>query len=129
MYDYYEVVKEDIREYIEDNIDFEEYESLEELEEYLNDVLWVTDSVTGNASGSYTISTYKAMQNLIDNLDLLGEAFECFCCDVSDVSKTLGQGAEVCDVTIRCYLLNECVQSVLEEMGEEFDNAHNMKEV
>ena len=129
MYDYYEVVKEDIREYIEDNIDFEEYESLEELEEYLNDVLWVTDSVTGNASGSYTISTYKAMQNLIDNLDLLGEAFECFGCDVSDVSKTLGQGAEACDVTIRCYLLNECIQSVLEEMGEEFDNAHNMKEV
>lgn len=117
MYDYYEVVKEDIREYIEDNIDFEEYESLEELEEYLSDVLWMTDSVTGNASGSYTFSTYKAMQNLIDNLDLLGEAFECFSCDVSDVSKTLGQGAEACDVTIRCYLLNECIQSVLEEMG------------
>ena len=129
MYDYYEVVKEDIREYIEDNIDFEEYESLEELEEYLNDVLWVTDSVTGNASGSYTFSTYKAMENLVYNLDLLGEAFECFSCEVSDVSKTLGQGAEACDVTIRCYLLSECIQSVLEEMGEEFDNAHNMKEV
>lgn len=30
MYDYYEVVKEDIREYIEDDIDFEEYESSED---------------------------------------------------------------------------------------------------
>lgn len=119
MYDYYEIVKEDIREYIEDTIDFTEYESLEELGEYLNDVLWVTDSVTGNASGSYTFSTYKAMQNLIDNLDLLGEAFECFGCEVSDVSKILGQGAEACDVTIRCYLLSECIQSVLEEMGGE----------
>lgn len=118
MYDYYEVVKEDIREYIADNIDFTEYDSLEELEEYLNDVLWVTDSVTGNASGSYTFNTYKAMENLIYNLDLLGEAFECFGGDVSDVSKILGQGAEACDVTIRCYLLSECIQSVLEEMGK-----------
>lgn len=129
MYDYYEVVKEDIREYIEDTIDFEEYESLEELEEYLNDVLWVTDSVTGNASGSYTFSTYKAMENLVYNLDLLGEAFECFGYDSSSIREMLGKGVEACDVTIRCYLLNECIQSVLEEMGEEFDNAHNMKEV
>ena len=129
MYDYYEVVKEDIREYIEDIIDFEEYESLEELEEYLNDVLWVTDSVTGNASGSYTFSTYKAMENLVYNLDLLGEAFECFGYDSSSIREMLGQGVEACDVTIRCYLLNECIQSVLEEMEEEFNNAHNMKEV
>jgi len=89
----------------------------------------VTDSVTGNASGSYTFSTYKAMENLVYNLDLLGEAFECFGYDSSSIREMLGQGVEACDVTIRCYLLNECIQSVLEEMEEEFNNAHNMKEV
>ena len=89
----------------------------------------MTDSVTGNARGSYTFSTYKAMENLVYNLDLLGEAFECFGYDSSSIREILGQGVEACDVTIRCYLLNECIQSVLEEMGEEFNNAHNMKEV
>ena len=54
MYDYRKAVKEDVLQYIKDEINLEEFDSLEELEEKLNDELWTEDSVTGNASGSYT---------------------------------------------------------------------------
>lgn len=49
MYDYKEAVKEDVIQYIRDEIDFSEFDTLEELEQYLNDELWTDDSVTGNA--------------------------------------------------------------------------------
>lgn len=56
MYNYLEAVKEDVKEYIEENIDLSEFGDIEELKEKLNEDLWINDSVTGNASGSqYTI--------------------------------------------------------------------------
>ncbi|MDD3193614.1 MAG: hypothetical protein PHE47_07175 [Oscillospiraceae bacterium] len=64
MYDYREAVKEDILQYINDEISFEDFDTLEELEEKLNEELWTADSVTGNASGSYTFSTYEAEENI-----------------------------------------------------------------
>ena len=61
-------------EYINNEINFEDFDTLEELEEHLNEVLFTEDSVTGNASGSYTFNTYEAEENICHNLDLLGEA-------------------------------------------------------
>lgn len=52
-YNYLEAVKEDVREYINNEIKLLDFSSLEELEEKLNDDLWINDNVTGNASGSY----------------------------------------------------------------------------
>lgn len=40
MYDYYETVKEDIYEYIKENIREGEFLDRESLSEYLNDTLW-----------------------------------------------------------------------------------------
>lgn len=77
-YDYREAVKNDVLEYITNEIDFLDYESIEDLEEFLNDELWTEDSVTGNASGSYTFNTWEAEENICHNLDLLGEALEEF---------------------------------------------------
>ena len=54
-YNYLEAVKDDVREYIEDEIDFTDYGTIEDLEQFLNDELFINDSVTGNASGSYTL--------------------------------------------------------------------------
>lgn len=71
-YDYREAVKSDILEYIKYEIDFEDFEDLDELSEQLNEDLWTVDSVTGNASGSYTFNTYQAEENICHNLDLLG---------------------------------------------------------
>lgn len=52
-YNYLEAVKEDVKNYIDNEINFTDFDSLEELKEKLNDELWIEDSVTGNASGSY----------------------------------------------------------------------------
>ena len=112
-YNYLEAIKEDVREYIENEINLQDCEEREELEELLNDELWTVDSVTGNASGSYTFSTWQAEENLSHNLDLLGEALEEFGCDASYLVEN---GAEACDVTIRCYLLGQAIAEVLDEI-------------
>lgn len=123
-YDYKEAVKDDVLEYINNEINFEDFDTLEELEEHLNEVLFVEDSVTGNASGSYTFSSYEAEKNICHNLDLLGEALEMFGggCDI------LKAGAEAADVTIRCYLLSECIAAALEEIEDDFNEAHEEEE-
>lgn len=123
-YDYREAVKDDVLEYINNEINFEDFDTLEELEEHLNDELWTVDSVTGNASGSYTFSTYEAEENLAHNWDLLAEALEEFGNEENPISK----GAEWCDVTIRCYLLCECIAAALEEIEDDFNEAHEDEE-
>jgi hypothetical protein len=119
-YNYYEAVKEDVLQYIRDEINFEDFDSLEELEEHLNDTLWTVDSVTGNGSGSYTFNSYQAEENICHNFDLLAEALEEFGggCDI------LKDGAEAADVTIRCYLLGQCIAEALEEIEDDFEEAH-----
>lgn len=115
-YDYYEAIKNDIKEYIKDhNIDVtsEDFDRND-----LYERLWISDSVTGNASGSYTFSTWKAEENLCHNWDLLEEALEDF--GQTDVN-ILEKGAEWCDVTIRCYLLGQCLDEVIDEIKEEED--------
>ena len=120
MYDYREVVKEDVLEYINNEINFEDFDTLEDLEEYLNDELWTVDSVTGNASGSYTFGTYEAEENIAHNWDLLAEALE----ELGNEENQISKGAEWCDVTIRCYLLGECIAAALEEIEDDFNEAH-----
>lgn len=113
-YDYYETVKNDIKEYIKDHdidVTSEEFDRDE-----LCDRLWIADSVTGNASGSYTFNAYQAEENLCHNWDLLKEALEDF--GQTDVN-ILEKGPEWCDVTIRCYLLSQCLYEVIDELEEE----------
>lgn len=66
-YNYLEAVKEDVKNYIDSEINFTDFDSLEELEEKLNDELWTEDSVTGNASGSYYCNSYKAEESIAHN--------------------------------------------------------------
>lgn len=124
-YDYREAVKDDVLEYINNEINFEDFDTLEELEEHLNEVLFTEDSVTGNASGSYTFSTYEAEENICHNLDLLKEALEEF---RSGADYLITHGAEAADVTIRCYLLDECIAAALEEIEDDFNEAHEGEE-
>ena len=115
-YDYNDAIRDDVREYINDNIDFSDWiDDRDGLEEQLNDDLWIEDSVTGNGSGSYWFSTVKAAEALMYNLDLLAEAVDEFGGD-TDVLK---DGVEACDVTIRCYLLPGAISDVLDELEEE----------
>lgn len=121
-YNYLEAVKADVRAYIEAEIDLDAFSGAaedqedirEELEEKLNDTLWIADSVTGNASGSYYCNRWAAEEALCHNWDLLADALEEF---GGDVREAVECGAEYCDVAIRCYLLGQAISDVLDEMG------------
>lgn len=116
-YNYLEAVTSDVLDYIKEEINLDEWKGNREgLEEKLNDELWTVDSVTGNASGSYTFNTWEAEKNLAHNWDLLAEALDEFGQDGTDV---LRQGAEAMDVTIRCYLLGQAIAEALDELEEE----------
>lgn len=115
MYDYRYEETQDIIDYIKENIDLKDF-TREELEEKLYDDLFTEDSVTGNASGSYYCNAYKAWEALWGNLDLLGEALSEF---GNDPAYLMEQGEEACDVTIRCYLLPECISAALDEFDDD----------
>lgn len=117
-YDYRAAVLADVNEYISCNINLADWAGRrDDLEEELNEKLWVEDSVTGNGSGSYTFSTWEAEENLCHNMDLLADALREFGgdCDI------LERGAEACDVTIRCYLLGECISEALDGLADELE--------
>ena len=114
-YDYQQAVRDDIRQYIEDHDVKVTTSNREELESSLYDEMFISDSVTGNASGSYTFNTWQAEENLCHNLDLLKEACENF----GDTETNILDSAESCDVTIRCYLLGQLLGEVLDELEED----------
>ena len=112
-YDYYEKVKDDIKTYIEENYEKEDFSSLDY--DKLYDEMWTADSVTGNGSGSYTFSTWEAEENICHNLDLASEAYENFGYE----GIKFDDGAEAIDVTIRCYLLGQLLQDVIDDLESE----------
>lgn len=112
-YNYREQVKSDVLDYIAENGIKVTASNREEVAEQLHNELWANDSVTGNASGSYTFNTWRAEEYLCHNLELLKEACDEFGCEPNIES------AEWCDVTIRCYLLGECIEAALDEVEEE----------
>ena len=114
-YNYLQAVTNDVLYYIKENNIKVTTANREELAETLHDNLFACDSVTGNGSGSYTVNTWQAEENLCHNLDLLGEALEEFGGEM-DVLK---DGVEACDVTIRCYLLGQAIQAAFDEVEEE----------
>lgn len=63
-YDYLAAVTADVANYIDENVDLSEYETADDLKDELKECLFTDDSVTGNASGSYTYNTYQAEENL-----------------------------------------------------------------
>ena len=122
-YDYLAAVKTDVLAYIEDEISLEEWKGRrEELEGHLSNVLWACDRVTGNASGSYYCSAWRAEEAISHNWDLLADALTEFGQDGVDV---LRQGAEAMDVTIRCYILGQAIAEALNELSEELEEEDN----
>ena len=124
-YDYRQAVMDDIRDYIKENDIRVTNDNREELETTLRDTLWANDSVTGNASGSYTFNAWKAEEYLCHNLDLLAEAIDEFGADAGTYKDCI-ESAETADVTIRCYLLTECLSSVLDELEVEEEDECRM---
>ena len=109
-YDYRESVLKDVRDYISKHYTRKQLKELaddfDDLGEKLHDEMWTADSVTGNESGSYTCNAWQAEENLCHNLELIQEVGR----DFGELDMT---SPERCDVSIRCYLLDECIIEVL----------------
>lgn len=121
-YNYLTVTTANILEYINEEINIKDFTDdhgdidRDALVEHLNDELWTCDSVTGNASGSYTFNRLQAREYVIDNGELLEEAIKEFCVDAETVAeKFLAEDWEYFDVTIRCYILGEAIESAVDE--------------
>ena len=115
--EYLEQIKSDIKDYIDEN---KIVVHDERGRESLYNKLWVSDSVTGNASGSYTCNDYQAKQNVKDIIfeDETLDMFREFGYERIPLEK----GAEFLDVSIRCFLLSEALDSVLNEMEQQSVN-------
>lgn len=113
-YDYFKAVAEDVRNYISEAevMDCGPWER-SQLEEHLNEVLWLEDSVTGNASGSYYCYTQDAEEALCHNWDLLAEAARELGCEADILFE---RGAEYADTLCRCYMLDAAITIVLDEL-------------
>lgn len=123
-YNYYEAMKEDVKNYIAETYTEEELNEkmldVDDFSEELNEDLWTVDGVTGNGSGSYTFSRATAKDYILsdsDNIDLLREALREFCVDGDTIAeKFLSEEWEYFDVTIRCYILGCVINEVLEDL-------------
>lgn len=127
MYDYIQAIEDDVRCYLNENIkvnpvianytktNIKDYvlahydEILEEME--------LSDDVTGNASGSYTICRYTAKEYVMDNIDIVTEMYENgYISNSHVVSTVLYDQWETMDVIIRCYLLPQIFNKLVLSM-------------
>lgn len=115
-YNYLKELKSDVRNYIKEVAsDYMDCEDMDELRDSLYDNLWDEDSVTGNGSGSYTFNREKAKEYVSDNLDLMVEAYKDLDSIESLVDDLEALDFETIDVTIRCYMLSQALDEVLED--------------
>lgn len=126
-YNYRAAMYNDILNYMVENVDINEYLEDGELDtntlyEDMNDTMWTADSVTGNASGSYTFNAFKAAEYVSGNNDILIEALEEFG-DSAESYKRAIQSPEYADVTIRCYLLGEVLSQVIDDINDMIEQA------
>jgi len=123
LYDYRAAMRADVEEWIDDNGGIaelvKEHGDADKIEQYLNDELFCDDGITGNGSGSYWFSSYRAQIALIGNYDLIIEAGEEF----GGISKEERYNPESLDVIIRCYLLGEVISGWIEDNREEIEQA------
>ena len=115
-YNYLEELKSDVKNYIKEVAsDYMDCEDIDELRENLYDNLWDEDSVTGNGSGSYTFNREEAKKYVADNLDLMVDAYKEFDSIEKLVNNLEDSDFETIDVTIRCYLLSQALDEVLDD--------------
>lgn len=120
---YFEMVKADI----ENNQDDYQYivdecDSMDEIRERLYDAMWIDDSITGNASGSYYCNSYRAKQDVMENTETVAEALREFCVDAETIGeKFLNEEWEYLDVTARCYVLGQALEEFLDENEEDIE--------
>ena len=111
--DYINEMVEDIKAFVKTNIDKYDLDG-DDIEDELHDDLWYEDSVTGNGSGSYTLDSQKAKENLKGAAELINEMADDF--EINLTEHFLNDEWEWLDVNIRCYLLREAISIALDEL-------------
>ena len=123
MYSYKEVVRSDVREWIDNNKDQIEGLDRHDAYEVVYDSCWVADEVTGNASGSYTFSRYEARQNFFnddDSDDYISQMIEDGFMSADELGKKISESNwEYIDLSIRCWLLCDAVTDIIDEMYDD----------
>ena len=113
MYNYREALKEDIRSWMNENQE-KDYDAVFEG-------CWIADEVTGNGSGSYTFNRQVARQYFFEDIysdDYIFGMIQDGMCTAEEIGNRMAHSDwEWIDVSIRCYLLSEVVQEVLDEMN------------
>ena len=122
-YSYKDTVKEDVMEWMSYHEDDMDGMGRHERFEYIYDRTWIADEVTGNASGSYTMSRYDARRNYMEDEDsdeYIFQMIEDGFMSASDLGTHIASSNwEWVDVNIRCWLLGDCITEILDEMYED----------
>ena len=123
-YDYRRAVIDDLKDWIINDTDImenkEQYGDRELLIAWIYDEAFTESSITGNGYDWYGTEE-ECSEYISNNFELLYEAAHEYCID--DEMNTLIQQyedkslARYFDCTIRCYLLGECIEKALEELG------------
>ena len=114
-YNYYDAVKEDVLNAIEEDDELlpREDKDAADYEERLTDMLWASE-VTGNEPYAYYFSDEEdAIAAVMGNLDLCSEAYREF--GVDEDAVTFMSNIRSADVTIRCYILSSVIHDIIEE--------------
>lgn len=128
MSDYRTEVREAIETYMADHeyyINMADFDSAEDFETWLYDELFVSDEVTGNASGSYTCNSYRAKEKVFADMQTVTDALKEFCCGQTEevADAFLNERWEFLDVTARCYVLGECIADYVSDNEEDIEKA------
>ena len=119
-YDYDQAVYDDVWSWVKEKLDNDElpHFTKDKLKEWLEERLYTDDDVTGNGSGSYTFNRYTAEKYICHNIGYIFDKIKEIGYIVDEKSVL---DAEELDVTMRCALLNEAIDKVVEfEIPEEF---------
>lgn len=115
-YNYIQETRKAVEDYLAENqIEPKDFASKDEMYDYVHDECWIADSVTGNASGSYTCDRAKAREYVQGNETLLSDALE----EIEGDYKRALNDPEYADVTIRCYVLGDVVGQIVQEFKDE----------
>ena len=121
-YNYREAIINDLKDWIINETDIlENINNIndEEILEWIEDEAFNQDNITGNGPEYYDTEE-KCSEYLSGNYDLLYEAAYEFCMD-DDINGLIKHYknkslARYFDCAIRCYLLRECIDKVLEDI-------------
>lgn len=87
----------------------------------LHDAMFTDDTITGNASGSFTFNSAQAKDYVIDNMSEVVEAFREYC-EIDYFAKLMeAENYEAIDVVTRCYYLSDALTNYMDDNDELFE--------